>query len=140
MEITFLVGIDPGVDTGVAVRNLETDEWLTVTSMPIHEAMDIVLTPGTFVIFEDARMRGGSPETRLGAGSVRRDSQIWEDYLTAKKIPFMKVSPKQKGRKVGSKTFKLYTGWKLQTNQHGRDAAMCIISYSKTSLKLLTKN
>ena len=69
------------------------------------------------VYYEDARMRhwfGKSGREKLmGAGSVRRDSQIWETFCKELDIPFVAVAPKDNMTKLDAKAF-------------GRDAAMLV--------------
>lgn len=138
----YIIGIDPGVETGIAVKDLESGKLISVSSMKIHEAMN--LPHGKcFVVVEDARKwngytKGNFKQMRAkaqGAGSVKRDCKIWEDFLSDTNIPFLMVAPSQKGAKLDAKTFNKYTGWTERTNQHGRDAAMLIFGYNKTMIK-----
>jgi hypothetical protein len=39
------------------------------------------------------------------------------------------ISPKHKGRKLDAETFNKLTGWQKKSNQHERDAAMCVFSH-----------
>lgn len=132
--ITHYVGIDPGVNTGFAVWLPAVNRFDQVASMPIHDAMRCVdqmhKHHRIFVVFEDARTRkwfGNSGREQLqGAGSVKRDSKIWADYLTDLRIPFAAISPQAKGAKWSSERFARMTGWKPRTNGHGRDAALLV--------------
>lgn len=132
MKIT--IGIDSGTETGFAVWDSEQKCLLQVNTMKIHQAMQKVLKcyllyPGNVrVRVEDARKRkwfGNSGREQLqGAGSIKRDAVIWEDFLTDHGIPFEMVAPKNNQTKMTADYFKRVTGWKLRTNEHGRDAAM----------------
>lgn len=92
--------------------------------MKIHEAMDQVMAYSgdlTFVRVEDARKRywfGNSGREKLqGAGSVKRDSQIWDDFLTYKRINHEMVAPNNNTTKLDSDVFSKLTKWdKKQTN------------------------
>lgn len=130
MTYDLIVGIDPGVNTGYAVWDGE--------KLTHCESMDIVTALWTVkdlsdnfsikVYFEDARQRhwfgSSGREKLLGAGSVRRDSQIWETFCQKRGIPYCAVAPKDNMTKLNAKMFNLYTGWKGKSNEHGRDAAM----------------
>jgi len=132
MKIT--IGIDSGTETGFAVWDSEEKCLIQVNTMKIHQAMQKVLQyyllyPGNVrVRVEDARKRkwfGNSGREQLqGAGSIKRDAVIWEDFLTDHGIPFEMVAPKNNKTKMTAEYFRRVTGWKLRTNEHARDAAM----------------
>jgi hypothetical protein len=133
----LVIGIDPGVTTGLSVWNAQSRALIVVTSYGIVRAMREVqaLLPQTpLVIFEDARKRtwfGNRDENqqkygsgvREGAGSVKRDSSIWEEFLTDCGVPFKSKTP---GTKRNAPYFERLTGWQGQTNQHARDAALIV--------------
>lgn len=134
----IVIGIDPGVKTGVAVK--QGGSLVEVCSMRIDEAMDFVKEYISrakskdmllLVIFEDARQRkwfGKAGREKLqGAGSIKRDCKIWEDYLTSLEVPFRMAAPKKGATKHDAKTFGRLTGWNKRTNEHARDAAMLIL-------------
>jgi hypothetical protein len=75
------------------------------------------------LVMEDARMRGGSKQAAMGAGSVRRDCSIWEEWATAHQVPLKCISPADKGPKLDAAAFQRLTGWQEPTNEHARDAA-----------------
>jgi hypothetical protein len=134
------IGIDPGVNTGLAMNY---DGILTaVRSCQIHDAMDEVREVGMnnilrelHIVFEDARQRNWfgktSNEVLQGAGSIKRDCKIWEDFLTELKengiiTSFRMVAPKNNTTKLDAKKFNQITGWTKKTNEHSRDAAMLV--------------
>lgn len=137
-NIDFIIGIDTGVNTGIASYNTSEQKLEMVDCMKIHDAIQYVSTMNyvgaIFVRVEDARKRkwfGNSGKERLkGAGSVCRDAKIWEDFLTDYKIPFEMVAPKDNVTKLNAATFKKVTGWKGKTNEHGRDAAMLCYKFN----------
>ena len=137
MKYDFIVGIDTGVNTGIAKWDVKDKKLLAVTTMMIHQAMDSVLlsaeNANIFVRFEDARLRkwfGKAGKEQLqGAGSIKRDAKIWEDFLTDMGIPFEMVAPKNNKTKLTADTFKRITGWGKMTNVHNRDAAMLVFNY-----------
>jgi len=131
----YVIGIDPGVNTGIAIWNGKI--LIQVLSMTIHEALDKVhnwIGMIKLVRLEDARKRnwfGESGREQLqGAGSIKRDCKIWEDFLSDHKIPFELVAPRNNKTKVDAALFKKITGWKESTNEHGRDAAMLVYGFN----------
>jgi hypothetical protein len=129
----LMVGIDPGVNTGFAIW--DGHALLSVSSLGICAAMmqvQVMHTTGQLhsVTFEDARLRTwyGSKgrESLQGAGSIKRDCQIWAEWLGLLGCPYKSVSPQSKGAKLDAATFERLTGWQGRTNNHGRDAAMLV--------------
>jgi len=132
---TIYIGIDPGTHTGIAIWDCKSSTLTEISTMKAHAAMDAVLLifwekPSICVLFEDARLRtwfGNTGKERLmGAGSIRRDCTIWEEFLTDYGIPFETVPPKNVRTKLSAEQFERYTGWTQKTSEHGRDAAMLI--------------
>ena len=135
------IGIDPGTHTGVAVWDTLQEKFLYLDTCPIHKAlMDVLQWKMIFtdkkedlmVVFEDARQRtwfGKDKNTSAklqGAGSIKRDCSIWEDFLTDYEIPFRAVPPQKGCTKWDDKYFKMVTGWKGKTSNHSRDAAVLV--------------
>lgn len=133
-KFTYLIGIDPGVRTGLAVWNKPHRSLVTVCSTSIIIAMERVRSEHEldkiFVRVEDARKRKWfgktSREVLQGAGSIKRDCQIWEEFFELHNIPHEFVAPKNNITKLDAKLFANYTGYKGQTNEHSRDAAMLV--------------
>lgn len=136
----MLIGIDPGVNTGFAIIGTCVNEC---KSAPIHEVMSWVMNATRykpFIYVEDARKRkwfgNNSRAKAQGAGSVKRDCKIWQDFLDdLLKRDLIKgydlVHPKNNSTKLKADKFKMLTGFKGRTNEHGRDAYMLI--YGKRS-------
>lgn len=134
------VGIDTGVNTGIAVWDSEKRELLSLDTVTIDEALFRVLGlvaeyQDIRVVVEDARLRRWVPDThdvrkemarRLGAGSVKRDAKIWEDFLKRMKIPFQMVAPLRGATKWARDSFASVTGYTGRTTEHSRDAAMLV--------------
>lgn len=135
------IGIDPGTHTGVAFWDGSKQELIEMATIPIHQALDKVrafynYNKGLFdicVVFEDARQRtwfGKDKNTNAklqGAGSIKRDCSIWEDFCKDLQIPFLAVPPMKGGTKLSAAYFKAISGWKGRTSNHARDAAMLVI-------------
>ena len=135
----YIIGIDPGTHTGLAVWNTKEQRFEEIDTVKIHEAMDEVTYWQTYgfygilVRFEDARLRKwfgkNSNEKQQGAGSIKRDCAIWEDFLRDSVIDFQLVAPKDVKTKMTAAAFRNLTGWKGVTNEHGRDAAMLVFGW-----------
>lgn len=135
------IGIDPGTHTGVAVWDTGEGKFLSLETMPIHRAMESVLvwaslvhdkTKDIQVVFEDARQRTwfghGDTNAKLqGAGSVKRDCSIWEDFCKDYGIPYWAKPPVKGATKVSAEYFKTISGYQGRTSEHSRDAAMLVI-------------
>lgn len=137
MTNIILIGIDPGTKTGIAVKSLRTQLYKQVETFPIHRAMDLVNTYladkscEVYVFVEDARLRSWIPketgrEVLQGAGSIKRDCAIWEDFLTDKGASFKMVAPAQGRTKWNPQLWQAVTGWAGRTSNHARDAAMIV--------------
>jgi hypothetical protein len=135
----YYIGIDTGTNTGFAVWDLIDKQFVAIKTYKIDEAMERVLSfhnitglSKIFVRFEDARLRkwfGKAGREQLqGAGSIKRDCVIWEDFLTRKGIPFEAVAPKNNRTKLSAKQFKMITGYEGKTSEHARDAAMLVFN------------
>lgn len=138
--MAYLVGIDPGKHTGLAIWNTETQSFADLGTVPIHDALKAVFYlhrdyGPVRVYFEDARQRKWLPKDAtsseyrghlMGAGSVKRDSVIWQDALTDWGIPFEMVPPRAGATKWDAQTFARITGYKGRTSNHARDAALLV--------------
>jgi hypothetical protein len=133
----YYIGIDTGVNTGFALWDSLEKKFEDVDTLMIHQAIDLVRhivmeNPRmTFVRVEDARKRkwfGNSGREQLqGAGSVKRDAKIWEDFLTDIGAHFEMVAPKNNKTKLGAGQFSIISKWNKKTNEHSRDAAMLVL-------------
>lgn len=142
-KYTTYIGIDCGVNTGFCTWCAITKKIEFIGTLKIHEAMVRVKmllmdSQSILVRIEDARLRTWIPRQknekaergrREGAGSVKRDAVIWEDFLTDLGVEFEMVAPKQNKTKVTAEYFKALTGYTGKTSQHARDAAMLVIGY-----------
>lgn len=135
------IGIDTGVHTGMAIWDSRSKKFLSIETLKIHKALEIVTwykentQSGLKVLFEDARQRKWIPQDpsysrmkgRLqGAGSVKRDAGIWEDFCTDRHIPFEAIAPVRNRTKLEEDYFRVLTKYEGKTSEHGRDAAMLV--------------
>lgn len=131
------IGIDTGVHTGVAVW--DGRDFRVLRTCGIIEALELVgelaARESVKVYFEDARQRKWIPKEKslsqykgraMGAGSVKRDAQVWEEFLTRHGIPYEAVPPKRNRTKVTALFFQHLTGYYGRTSEHSRDAAMLV--------------
>lgn len=135
------IGIDPGTHTGMAVWDTRQGRFLSLVTLPIHRAIMDVLQwqvaclqshEQMEVVIEDARQRnwfghGDVAAKAQGAGSVKRDCSIWEDFCKDHGIPFQAKPPVKGATKVTSVYFKMVSNWQGRTSEHSRDAAMLVI-------------
>lgn len=133
----IFIGIDTGKHTGVAVWDSEERKFIEIKTMMLHQALMFVITmckvwgrENVQILFEDARQRkwyGSDSNAKMqGAGSVKRDAVIWEDFCTDYGIAFRALPPAKGATKWKTEQFKAVTGWRSQTSEHSRDAAMIV--------------
>lgn len=141
----IIIGIDPGVKTGYAEKDLESGKYIALKTTTLLEAQIAILntkkvfsSADIFLVFEDARLRtkfgNTGKERHQGAGSIKRDSKIWEEFCQLHGIQYAKVLPKPK---ITAQLFQKMTGWIDRTSQHARDAAMLIDGITEKNLKLI---
>lgn len=132
------IGIDPGTHTGVAVWDTRERRFRSLETLWIHDALFHVRRLSEEyrghiqVVFEDARLRkwfgeGDTNAKKQGAGSVKRDCSIWEDFLKDYGIPYQAVEPIKGATKVSPEWFKMVSHYQGRTSEHSRDAAMLVI-------------
>ena len=144
------IGIDPGTHTGLAFAVPEDDargyRWQELATQPLHRALlrvheELQILQGSahrtsvLVVVEDARQIGGPRHKALGAGSVRRDSAIWDEFLTdaaaeVDGLTWHLVRPSARQlQKLTAEQLQTYTGCTLKGSQHARDAAGLLFPY-----------
>lgn len=144
----YYIGIDTGVNTGIAIWDNRKRSLLLVETTTIHKAMKVVeeykqtaANESTRIVVrvEDPRQRTWFGTERMsreeerkrlqGVGSVKRDASIWDDYLKDLDVEYEMVAPKRNVTKLTQERFKAITGWEKRTNEHSRDAAMLIYGF-----------
>lgn len=133
------VGIDTGTHTGVAVYDSSIKAFTMIDTMLIHKAMDFVRnlhqecqakSIPLCVYYEDAHLRSVkwlNTGREQGAGSIKRDCNIWRDFLKDESIEAYPTKPY--ATKQDAKSFAEETGWTKRTSNHGRDAANIILTH-----------
>ena len=147
----LVVGIDPGVNAGVAVWNPETNEFEAVCSLSFWGAIEY-LTPYLsadligLAVVEDSRKTGlfrqrlGGGASLIGAkgrslGRVDRDSLLWIQFFHRHEVPVITRSTSRKAKKTDAKTFRNLTKWEGTTNEHGRDAGMNVFGLNASHVR-----
>ena len=135
-----VIGIDPGMHTGLAVWDTTSRQFLDIRCSGIVSAMDYLEELRRergigLVVFEDARQRTWIPRERdiaemkgraMGAGSVKRDCSIWQEWCERRHLRWIAVKPQIGMTKLTDEYFRRITGYERRTNNHGRDAAMLV--------------
>lgn len=135
------IGIDCGTHTGLAVWDGDLQTFTRIETVKLHQALTFVLHThltepgGVSVVFEDARQRKWIPRERnlneyrgklMGAGAVKRDAAIWEEFLIDYKIPYQAQPPRSGATKWSPDYFAKTSGWTGRTSEHSRDAALLV--------------
>ena len=140
--MSLLLGIDPGVQTGIAIyRAGQLDELRTIAP---HEIADCISgNQPSRVVFEDSRLisfvftqvksRAAALKMARNVGEIDAWSRLIVAVCGELGIACHGISPKGKGAKVGAAEFARLTGWLSASNQHERDAAMVAYPYRRAA-------
>ncbi len=140
-EYDVLIGIDPGVNTGIAVKHKEGE--LVLTTVTFWETI-IELNANTvkgrklLVVIEDPNLnRPTFAKKGVSAGEIKKFGKVSQnvgmnkmmarlliEYCELNKIPVQTVRPKT--AKWTAEALKAYTGYVGKSSQHARDAAKLI--------------
>jgi hypothetical protein len=130
-----IVSIDPGTKTGIAFfQDGQYFNFLTVLG-PLSAITFIDSINPDRVICEDSRMQshvftapGLNAQARLkiarNIGMVDMCCTLIEMACAERKIDYVAISPKEKGKKINAEQLHRITGISSPTNQHERDAIM----------------
>jgi hypothetical protein len=137
--LDYKVGIDPGVDTGIAI--VQYGKYISIETTTISKAfkiIDLLLLDGHNIelYVENPNLRkwygNNASAKQQGAGSIKRDYKIWVDYAKEQSIKLHAVHPKDIGSIFDNEViFKAATGWQKRTSIHGRDAARIVFKFVK---------
>lgn len=128
------IGIDTGTNTGFAVWDSGKRKIIELSTLTITKALYRVWKYAEqeeiCLYIEDARLRkwyGNTGRERLqGAGSVKRDAKIWEDFCEENGLNYHMIAPGDNPAKMEAPMFRTVTGWKGKCSQHARDAMMLV--------------
>lgn len=133
------VGIDCGEHTGFAVWDSTQMKFIRVDTLHLSQALievyDLRKDHLLHVVFEDARQRKWIPRERnesqyrgrlMGAGSVKRDATVWQEFCEDNGIPYTARAPQKGMTKWSPQSFAAVTGWTARTSEHARDAALLV--------------
>ena len=136
--MSTVIGVDPGVVTGVAIfRGGRLDQFITTDHA---DALLLVrVQRPELVVLEDSREGplyardgvSGRAMSRIArsVGEIDQRCREIEDLCKREGIEIICVSPRGKGRKLNAAEFAALTGWTGRTNQHVRDAVMVAWPY-----------
>lgn len=146
-----LIGIDPGLHTGVAVAI--RGKLVKVESMGFWDCINLIRDMrhmGVVVRIEDPGKISAMysrPESERCVDAARnkeayrskmaqyvgmnkRDAQLIIEFCKRQGIACIPQKPLRGATsKIDAETFNRYTGWQGKTNEHGRDAAMQIFGF-----------
>lgn len=137
----YYIGIDPGEHTGLAIWDTKNKcfagIYTTTAASAILHVWDgyVGWNRDTVIVMEDARKRKWIPQEKneseyrgrlMGAGSVKRDCSIWEEFCKSYNFTIWKVPPRKGMTKWTADYFAKVTGWTARTSEHARDAAMLV--------------
>ena len=137
---SLAIGIDTGVNTGFASWSISAQQFSEIKTYMIHQAtrrIEALINEGynIHVRVEDARKavygRSNDKYKAQGAGSVKRDAKIWEDFLIDLGVSFEMVRPQKGKTKLTSQQFSKLTKYTGRTSQHGRDAGMIVFGTTR---------
>lgn len=133
--MSVVIGIDPGKNTGTAVRDLDTGELLLATldfwsaydrvrSYPVDTVAAVVIeVPSSKAVFHQAAATARANQ-RMGVnvGSVLREAELLAVGLERSGYRVKRVEPV--GKRTQAQFEKLFPNHNGRTNQHTRDAAI----------------
>lgn len=143
----YSIGLDPGVNCGIAVYDRQARKFALVSSTDFWGAFDIVrayqLTETRIVVevahhaptFRHLKAQGQNANTlskiARNVGQVTREAQLLAEGL--RRLGYQVIEKAPLGKKKGAdgnysaeadrREFEQLTGWTARTNQHARDAA-----------------
>jgi hypothetical protein len=135
-----IIGIDPGKDTGLAI--FEGKTLIQTQSINTYEAIkflqenkqdiDYVVIESSakqsFIWNKNNKSTNAFGRHARNIGSVDGVVRVIIECCEAENIKVETISPLQKGKKWNSEEFKQYfQEYTKKTNQHERDAAICVI-------------
>lgn len=136
----MIIGIDPGMATGIAqFVDGSLQRLLTCEPYRVRE----FITGASRVIFEDSRLishlyttlpnRAAALKMARNVGEIDAWCKLIVAVCDDLGIPAHGISPKAKGEKLNAARFNAMTGWESGSNQHERDAACVAWPYRRAA-------
>lgn len=142
---TFIVGIDPGTTTGIALYDRKRNKILIVRSSDFFGAQSFLTDsfphkdevkifvehPSRFLYDRNAAFENATRDNALTKmGGNRREAELLAEAL--KRIGFDEVELVEpvREKKWTQEKFQLFTGKRQRTSQHERDAARLAVYYA----------
>ena len=143
----LIIGMDPGVETGVAFY--QGGVLVDLQTLEPHKLERFIKGPAAAgavrLVFEDSRLEkrlwnartkgaiGAALATARSVGEVDGWCRLITRFCGEQGIPAHGISPTDKGGKVDAAAFGRITGWTKRSNQHERDAAMVCWPYRRAA-------
>lgn len=140
-EPRYLIGIDAGVHTGLAVRETRIlRQWLVIRTgafwdvyhditqnYPPHLTTIYVENPALNKSTFDHNEKNHAKREKISrnVGANAREATLLIEELRRLGYEVIEVKPTKK--KVDAKEFKAFTGFAKRTSEHARDAGMLIV-------------
>lgn len=137
-EPIYIIGIDPGTNTGIGVYHMQEKKLIQVGSMPELEAHDwlktldkdqvllLIENPNTFF---PGMSRAKMLQRAQGAGSIKHSYSQLVKICDKFGLPYQPIRLNASWKKLKDYQFTEVTGWTGTTNEHARDAAMICWDY-----------
>jgi hypothetical protein len=135
----FAIGIDPGIECGFAIFDRVEKKLIACKSMELWELFEslqqwkdngiqvYIENPSTWLKFRKTTDKEAA-QALQGAGAVKQSFKHITQYLDHLCIVYVTTKLQGTLKKVGKDKFALYTKWKGNSNQHGRDAALMVFN------------
>lgn len=144
-KFRYIIGVDPGASTGVAIWDTEEKSFHTHMDFDSHslgilfvlKRIEELGRNNVMMRIEDARksfvpLRMRKHGREQGVGGVKALSRDWEKFAMNERVEYELVSPQaNKYKKCSAQVFQQITGVTQRLNSHVRDAAMLVYQYKK---------
>ena len=130
----ILVGLDPGIKTGVAIANngeLLVLKTFYLKQTNLFDIFDFIQKANPDkIILEDSSLVSNLWNNGNSVGKNQMLSRIFKDFALYHNIKIECVNPMIRKRgystKLSKTQFEKLTGWNKKSSEHSRDAAMLI--------------
>lgn len=144
--IGVVIGVDPGLKTGVAFWDIGRQQFTMITSGAWWDIYDLLRSQDpcrASMVIEDSSAnnfiysRHGRDVTRRisrNVGMNQAYARLLIDGLRRIGFVVQTIVPHRHRRKLDATTFSRIVQWHGSTDQHGRDAAMLVFGVKETSM------